>query len=209
MCDVLMRGSGLALAWDARTRQSHQLRVEFAGERRGGRDRAPSSNYTGRHTDYRAVLKGLPRTASWQDVKDFFKAERLDVLFTDVNRDGTGVVEFGREDDLEFAIKEMDGRRFDSHLGDSETISIVDERSGSRRDDDRRDDDRRDDDRRDDRDRDDDRRDRDRDRDDDRRDRDRDDRDDDRRSDRDDRDDRDDRPRDDDRDDRRDEPAQD
>ena len=62
------------------------------------------------------MLKGLPRTASWQDVKDFFKDEKLEVLFTDVSRDGSGVVEFARADDLEFALKNMDGRRLHSHL---------------------------------------------------------------------------------------------
>jgi RNA recognition motif-containing protein len=94
--------------------------VEFAGARSGRDDRGgrgpPSSNYTGRHTEYRATLKNLPRTASWQDVKDFFKDERLDVLFTDVSRDGTGSVEFGREEDLNFALDKMNGRQLKSHL---------------------------------------------------------------------------------------------
>lgn len=41
-------------------------------------------------------------------------------MYTDVNRDGEGVAEFGREDDYDFAVKNMDGLKFESH-----TVSLI------------------------------------------------------------------------------------
>ena len=41
--------------------------------------------------------------------------EAGDVCFADVYKDGTGVVEFLRREDLNYAIKKLDDSRFRSH----------------------------------------------------------------------------------------------
>ena len=60
------------------------------------------------------MLLGLPPTGSWQDLKDHMR-EAGDVCYADVNRDGTGVVEFMNRDDMKFAIKNLDDTKFRSH----------------------------------------------------------------------------------------------
>jgi len=42
---------------------------------------------------HQLLVSGLPPTGSWQDVKDHFR-EAGDVVYADVYKDGTGVMEF-------------------------------------------------------------------------------------------------------------------
>ena len=60
------------------------------------------------------LVSGLPPTGSWQDLKDHMR-EAGDVLFTDVYKDGTGLVEFQLREDMKFAIKNLDDSKFRSH----------------------------------------------------------------------------------------------
>lgn len=60
------------------------------------------------------LLSGLPPTGSWQDLKDHMR-EAGDVCFADVQRDGEGVVEFLRREDMEYALRRLDGTEFRSH----------------------------------------------------------------------------------------------
>lgn len=60
------------------------------------------------------VVSGLPPTGSWQDLKDHMR-EAGDVCFADVQRDGEGVVEFLRREDMEYALRRLDGTEFRSH----------------------------------------------------------------------------------------------
>lgn len=76
----------------------------------GGRARGPPP----RRSDYRVLVSGLPPTGSWQDLKDHMR-DAGDVLFTDVFKDGTGVVEYSRYDDMKFALKNLDDTKFKSH----------------------------------------------------------------------------------------------
>ena len=57
---------------------------------------------------------GLPPSGSWQDLKDHMR-EAGDVCYADVHRDGTGVVEYLRYEDMKYAIKKLDDSRFRSH----------------------------------------------------------------------------------------------
>lgn len=57
---------------------------------------------------------GLPPTGSWQDLKDHMR-EAGDVCFADVQRDGEGVVEFLRREDMEYALRRLDRTEFRSH----------------------------------------------------------------------------------------------
>lgn len=128
-----------------------KLRVEFPREksnrddrRGGGRDdRSPprrprkieSNGYStfnkvrgpSRRTDFRVVVENLPRSGSWQDLKDHMR-EAGDVCFADVFRsggdEGVGVVEFMNEDDMSFALKNLDDTKFRSHEGENCRITV-------------------------------------------------------------------------------------
>lgn len=86
------------------------------GDRGGGRD---SGNSRGRgpparRSQFRVLVTGLPPSGSWQDLKDHMR-EAGDVCFADVYKDGTGVVEFLRYEDMKYAVKKLDDSRFRSH----------------------------------------------------------------------------------------------
>lgn len=68
----------------------------------------------GRNHKVMAIFSGLPATGSWQDLKDHMR-EAGDVCYSDVFKDGTGVVEFMRYDDMKYAIKKLDDSKFRSH----------------------------------------------------------------------------------------------
>ena len=59
-------------------------------------------------------IPGLPPTGSWQDLKDHMR-EAGDVCYADVYKDGTGVVEFLRYDDMKYAARKLDDSKFRSH----------------------------------------------------------------------------------------------
>lgn len=57
---------------------------------------------------------GLPPTGSWQDLKDHMR-EAGDVCYADVYKDGTGVVEFLKDKDMQYAYEKLDDSKFRSH----------------------------------------------------------------------------------------------
>lgn len=59
-------------------------------------------------------FSGLPPSGSWQDLKDHMR-EAGDVCYADVFRDGTGVVEFVRKEDMTYAVRKLDNTKFRSH----------------------------------------------------------------------------------------------
>lgn len=96
----------------------YRLRVEFSKgdrDRRGGADDRRDGRKTGgRRTEYGIVVSNLPRGCSWQDLKDLMR-KAGDVVYTDVERNGDGIVEFSNRDDMEYAIKTMDDTEFKSY----------------------------------------------------------------------------------------------
>jgi arginine/serine-rich splicing factor 1/9 len=98
-----------------------RLRVEMAkGDRRGGgrfddRDRGGRGGARGggatRRSDYGVIVTGLPKSCSWQDLKDFMR-KAGDVIYTDVDRNGEGVVEFTNREDMERAVDKLDDTEF-------------------------------------------------------------------------------------------------
>ncbi|XP_043601371.1 serine/arginine-rich splicing factor 1B [Bombus pyrosoma] len=129
----------------------YRLRVEFprgggpsnnfrggrgAGDSgRGGRGEMNNSRGRGppaRRSQYRVLVTGLPPSGSWQDLKDHMR-EAGDVCFADVYKDGTGVVEFLRYEDMKYAVKKLDDSRFRSHEGEVAYIRVKeDHNSGDR-----------------------------------------------------------------------------
>jgi len=76
-----------------------------------------------RRSDYRVRVSGLPKSGSWQDLKDHMR-EAGDVCYTDVFRNGTGVVEFLRYDDMKYAVRKLDDTKFRSHEGETSYITV-------------------------------------------------------------------------------------
>jgi len=97
--------------------------VEYArgGKRRergSGRESRTGNNTGPERSDYRVIVEGLGRSTSWQDLKDAFRSSG-DILFTDVRRDRYqdyyGIVEFRHKEDIEHAIRKMDGAEVNGH----------------------------------------------------------------------------------------------
>ena len=80
----------------------------YGGGGGGGLSRGPKPR------GYQLLVSGLPPTGSWQDLKDHFR-EAGDVIFADVYKDGTGSVEFSREDHMKRALRDLDDSKFRSH----------------------------------------------------------------------------------------------
>jgi len=118
----------------------YKLRVEFPrggggsfrGGRGGDRDRGGRGNNRGnpaRRSQHRVAVSGLPPTGSWQDLKDHMR-EAGDVCFADVFKDGSGVCEYVRYEDMKYALKKLDDTRFKSHEGETAYIRVKEDSSG-------------------------------------------------------------------------------
>lgn len=105
-----------------------RLRVELA---HGGRGQSSSSDRRGgyggnsargggghfgisRHSEFRVIVRGLPSSASWQDLKDHMR-KAGDVCFAEVSADskGTfGLVDYTNYEDMKYAIRKLDDTEF-------------------------------------------------------------------------------------------------
>uniref|UniRef100_A0A3B4TGP6 Serine and arginine rich splicing factor 1 n=1 Tax=Seriola dumerili TaxID=41447 RepID=A0A3B4TGP6_SERDU len=107
----------------------YRLRVEFprsgrGGGRGGGGDGGGGALGTTRgrygppswRSEFRVIVSGLPPSGSLQDLKD--------VCYADVYRDGTGVVEFVRKEDMTYAVRKLDNTKFRSHEGETAYIRM-------------------------------------------------------------------------------------
>jgi len=77
-----------------------------------------------RRSDFRVIISGLPNSCSWQDLKDFMR-QAGDVIYTDVDRQGGGVVEFSNKSDQEYAVKKLDDTEFKDRFGGERTYVRV------------------------------------------------------------------------------------
>ncbi|CAF0911071.1 unnamed protein product [Brachionus calyciflorus] len=112
--------------------EGNKLRVEF---QKGPRNRAaagPRSGPPTRRSDYRCIITGLPPTGSWQDLKDHMR-EAGTVCYADVFKDGTGVVEFVRYEDMKYAVKNLDDTKFRSHEGETSYVRVRADMKGGNR----------------------------------------------------------------------------
>ncbi|XP_060065026.1 serine/arginine-rich splicing factor 1A-like [Ylistrum balloti] len=94
----------------------------------GGGGRGPPS----RRSEYRVLVSGLPGSGSWQDLKDHMR-EAGDVCYADTYKDGTGVVEFLRKEDMQYAVQNLDDSKFRSHEGEVSYIRVKENYSSSSR----------------------------------------------------------------------------
>ena len=91
------------------------------GGRDGGRDERPRKT-GGRRTDFGVVVSGLPRSCSWQDLKDFMR-KAGDVVFADVDKRGDGQVDFSSAADMDRAVDTLDNTEFKNPF-DTSTIRV-------------------------------------------------------------------------------------
>ncbi|XP_037699364.1 serine/arginine-rich splicing factor 9-like [Choloepus didactylus] len=108
------------------------LRVEFP-RTRGGRGGWPPGGRNGpptRSSDFRVIVSGLPPSGSWQDLKDHMR-EAGDVCYADAQKDGMGMVECLRKEDMEYALHKLDDTKFRSHEGETSYIRVYPERGTS------------------------------------------------------------------------------
>jgi len=106
---------------DRGDRDSYRGGDRFRGRDRDGRDGRDSRDGRGSRdrirrgppvrTDNRATIEGLSSTCDWRDIKDLARTIGTPT-FADVFKDGTGVVEFEKQEDLKKALKELDGTKF-------------------------------------------------------------------------------------------------
>jgi len=57
--------------------------------------------------------------------------EAGDVCYADAYKDGTGIVEFLRQDDMKYAIKKLDDSKFRSHEGETAYIRVREDTTAS------------------------------------------------------------------------------
>ncbi|CAB62448.1 PRE-MRNA SPLICING FACTOR SF2-like protein [Arabidopsis thaliana] len=104
-----------------RVELAHGGRGQSSSDRRGGYG-GGGSGYGGggggggsarfgvsRHSEFRVIVRGLPSSASWQDLKDHMR-KAGDVCFAEVTRDsdGTyGVVDYTNYDDMKYAVRNL------------------------------------------------------------------------------------------------------
>uniref|UniRef100_A0A3Q3MQE4 Serine/arginine-rich splicing factor 9 n=1 Tax=Labrus bergylta TaxID=56723 RepID=A0A3Q3MQE4_9LABR len=108
-----------------------KLRVEYPRSSGGGGG-GPRGRFgpPTRRSEFRVTVTGLPPTGSWQDLKDHMR-EAGDVCFADVQRDGEGVVEFLRREDMDYALRRLDRTEFHSHQGETAYIRVFEERGNA------------------------------------------------------------------------------
>lgn len=121
-------------ARDGRDFMGARLRVEVARGRPERRDRFDDRRGRGPPpgaTGLRIAVRGIPDGTSWQDLKDHFR-KIAPPLYADVKRSRNGplgIVEFETPDDMDRAIREMDGSHFRGRFGES-TIRVEEDKFG-------------------------------------------------------------------------------
>ncbi|KAF0991813.1 hypothetical protein HZS_5319 [Henneguya salminicola] len=84
-----------------------------------GSSPTPNRRNPPRRSSYRVQVSNFPSSGSWQDLKDHMR-QAGEVLFADVYKDGTAVVEFARHDDMKNALQTLNGSTFKSPDGSAQ-----------------------------------------------------------------------------------------
>ncbi|KAJ9539577.1 hypothetical protein OSB04_026083 [Centaurea solstitialis] len=93
---------------------SSDRRGDYGGGRSSGGSGGAGRFGISRHSEYRVIVRGLPSSASWQDLKDHMR-KAGDVCFAEVSRDseGTfGLVDYTNYEDMKYAIRKLDDTEF-------------------------------------------------------------------------------------------------
>ncbi|KAJ9174343.1 hypothetical protein P3X46_017375 [Hevea brasiliensis] len=98
-----------------RVELAHGGRGQSSSDRRGGYGGGSGGRYgISRHSEFRVIVRGLPSSASWQDLKDHMR-KAGDVCFAEVSRDGDGtfgIVDYTNYEDMKYSIRKLDDSEF-------------------------------------------------------------------------------------------------
>ena len=84
-----------------------RLRVEMAkGTARDGGGGRGGETRERRRSNYGVIVTNLPQRVSWQDLKDHMRKSG-DVAYANIDADGSGIVEFSNESDMEHAVRKV------------------------------------------------------------------------------------------------------
>jgi len=113
-----------------------RIRVEIAGASRGGGgggggggDRYGGGGGGGKggggggRFEWRVIVTGMPKSASWQDLKDFLR-QTGDVVYTDVRPNGDGIGEYSREEDMQKCLRDLDDSEFRSRFDERQYVRV-------------------------------------------------------------------------------------
>ncbi|PNH01982.1 Pre-mRNA-splicing factor SF2 [Tetrabaena socialis] len=110
-----------------------RMRVEIArgGEGQGAQQPLRMGYRPIRNTlGFRLYVKGLPRSASWQDLKDFIRRV-CKPLYTEVFKDHRdeviGVVEFESKDDMKATVRKLDDTEFANPFDKGHYVRLVED----------------------------------------------------------------------------------
>ncbi|KAF9922545.1 serine arginine-rich splicing factor [Linnemannia zychae] len=96
-----------------------RLVVELArGDRRDRRDDRDDRRFRPpERTEHRLIIENLAHGVSWQDIKDFMR-KAGEVTFADISKDNDsqGIVEFSSAEDLQNALKTLDGEELRGNI---------------------------------------------------------------------------------------------
>ncbi|XP_010503602.1 PREDICTED: serine/arginine-rich splicing factor SR34A-like isoform X2 [Camelina sativa] len=100
------------LAHGGRGQSSSDRRGGYGGGGGGGGGSARFG--VSRHSEFGVIVRGLPSSASWQDLKEHMR-KAGDVCCAEVTRDSNGtygVVDYTNYDDMKYAIRKLDDTEF-------------------------------------------------------------------------------------------------
>ena len=82
-----------------------------------------------RRSNSRVLVKGLPSTGSWQDIKDHMRGSRWSTVCWIIWRWfwHFRVIEFAHSDEVRYAIKNLDDTEFRSHEGETSKVTVTDD----------------------------------------------------------------------------------
>ncbi|RKO85835.1 hypothetical protein BDK51DRAFT_15479 [Blyttiomyces helicus] len=92
------------------------------------RDRSPPRPRSSR-SEYRLTVDGLPTRTSWQDLKDLMR-KAGEVVYSDIDKNGVGIVEFSSGADMAEALKMFDDFEYEgSRISVKEVVGVRVERN--------------------------------------------------------------------------------
>ena len=102
--------------------------MELAKDNREKRDAAVADDSRNRRSrsqrsEFGVHVTGLPRSCSWQDLKDFARKSGS-VVFTEVMGRGEGLIEFSSAEERDNAIARLDGSEF-SNKFDTAVVKVT------------------------------------------------------------------------------------
>lgn len=83
---------------------------------------------------HKVKVTSMPKSTSWQDLKDFFKNGGLSgVKFTEISSPGEGLAGFASSSDVDRAVEDLDDTKLRSRNGDEERVRVKADDNGKSR----------------------------------------------------------------------------